>query len=219
MRESCVVRTLTSEAMWLLLLGVAVAICGCSENVYYPAFVRIVPPEDDICGIWVIDADRTTWREVRARWKDGSMAPEEGYLEIRPDRRFTIEGLPDFSKSPRGAIDVPLRGNGSWWAKNNPGSEWAYLWLIFEDVTSDQSEAKRAALYFSLEGDTYYLSVNIDDPDLGDYLVMRKANAGEQVRPRLRSRDEGEAAREGQEQSEIETPGAAAGLSGSAGWR
>ncbi len=151
----------------------ACSACRCDRHYY--DYLSEAPPKDRICGIWVIDPDRTDWAEAKPLLEDGSIGPQRGRLQISPDGRFDIEDLPDFSKFHRGPIAPHLSASGGWQIKFDVMTERVYLWLEFDKVDGRSTEDKVATIRFLCEGEEYFLHVTIRDPDQGDALVMRKS--------------------------------------------
>lgn len=171
-------RTLISVSERVLPLCIAMmAVCSaCRYDPFYYMYLKDAPPKDRICGIWVIDPDRTTWRDAKPLLARGEIGPQHGYLEITADGRFVIENLPDFSFGCFGPIVPHQSGSGTWWTAFDQMNEWSYLWLHFEKVDGKSVEDKTASVHFRREGDDYFLHVIIIDPDTGDALVMRKTD-------------------------------------------
>ena len=143
---------------------------ACQYDPHHHLYLKSAPPKDQICGTWVIDAERTTWDEA-----SGVIDPQRGHLEITADGQFLIQDLPDFSLHI-GPIVPRQSGSGDWWT-NIDTQGFAYLWLDFQVVDGKPTEDKCAAAYFRQEGQDYFLHVTIVDPDTGDALVMRKTEA------------------------------------------
>ena len=162
-----------------VLFAIGVIALGAAYLLYsdYHRYMRTVPPTDRICGIWVIDPERTTWREARNLIQRGVIDPSQGYLEIsRPDK-FVISDLPDFSFEAPWKIALHLSGSGTW-RTDIDVQGFAYLWLDFREVDGKPTEEIRATAVFRREGAEYFLHAIIKDPDSGDTLVLRRNGKG-----------------------------------------
>jgi len=131
--------------------------------------------------MWVIDPDRTTWREARPLLRSGAIGPRHGYLEIKRDGRFAIEALPDFWGEWPGPIVAHRSGSGKWWIDDDALSGDSYVFLSFDEVDGEGARHKEShAVYFTQEGSEYFLHVIIWDPDTGDELVLLRASGDRQ---------------------------------------
>ncbi len=175
-KTSLVASGLAMPTRRLFLLGVAtiVTCSGCQYDPFAHTYLKDAPPEDRICGIWVIDSDRTTWAEARPLLEDGSIGPERGHLEIRPDGQFVVEDLPDFEAGDFGSLVLLQSARGRWWTNSDPMNDQAYLWFEFEEVNGEPVEDKNEIAYFRCRREDYFLHVIIWDPDTGDAFVMRQ---------------------------------------------
>lgn len=159
------------------LVGAILVLCvGCRYDPYHYEYLRNAPSRNEICGVWVVDTERTNWPDAAPHLRDESTDAERGHLEIKPDGRFLLVDLVDFSKFQFGPVTVLKSASGAWWIGTHPVYDWSYLWLKFEQVDGVPMEDKDAAAYFRREGDEYLLHVIIGDPDEGDFLVFRRTN-------------------------------------------
>jgi hypothetical protein len=164
---SKIIRLLPYVAVLCIASIVIWIVWPCDHYMSYP------PANNQICGIWVIDKDRTTWSEALPLLRNGTIGPQRGHLEIKPGGRFFIEDLPAISLSDWYPV-VPCKSvSGNWWT--NIGIEHhAYLLLDYKIVNGELVEGKNTFMYFRNEGKEYILFVIIGDPGSGDELVFRK---------------------------------------------
>ncbi|NQT37126.1 MAG: hypothetical protein HQ581_06535 [Planctomycetes bacterium] len=124
----------------------------------------------------MIDRERTTWSKAIPLLENGIMGPHRGYLEIRPDGQFIIEDLPDFSFQATGRIVPHQSASGSWDIRPASGNQLSCLWLDFEIVNGQTVEGTFAHVGFRHEWAGDFLHVIVEDPDMPDAFVMRKAD-------------------------------------------
>ncbi len=172
------VRLLRSSSTCLLLVCIpTIAVCSaCRYDTHYGVYSKEPPPRDRLCGVWVIDSNRTEWKAARPLLENGRIGPNRGYLQIWPDGRFNIAGLPDFSIFYSGPIPSHVSASGKWQIKTDVMTNWAYLWLEYDSADILSTKEKHAALKFLPEGEEVFLHVTIGDPDQGDVLIMRKTD-------------------------------------------
>ena len=163
-------RTLISVSSHSFLLCLA-ALAACTAC---HGYLKNAPPRDRLSGIWIIDPNRTSWREAKSLLASGEISPQRGYLELKLDGQFVIADLPDFSKSCPTSIMPHQNASGTWWRAYDQMNEISYLWLEFEKVNGKPAEGKCASFHFQQEGVDYFLHVMILDPESGDVLVLRK---------------------------------------------
>ena len=148
---------------------------GCQYDPYYYRYLRYVPPREEICGTWIIDAERTSWRAAKPLLERKEIGPHRGSLEIRADGSFAIIDLPDFSFGNTGPIVPPHSASGKWWTDTD-SQGLSYLWLDCKSLDGKPipGDDRSASPYFRHEGGKYLLHVIIWDPDTGDALVLKK---------------------------------------------
>lgn len=170
---------MSSRLLFLLCFVAMPLFSGCRHDPYSDLYLKNAPPRQRLCGTWVIDPQKTTWREARPLLDSGSVARERGHLDIRSNGRYSLEHLPDFSIHGSDEIANLENASGSWRIRFDPMNELSYLWLDFEEVDDEPATDKHAMFLFRREGADYLLHAIISDPDSGDAFVMRKGDKRE----------------------------------------
>jgi hypothetical protein len=155
---------------WSFLLVTAIlASNGCDNR------LRVAPARDEVCGTWMIDWDRTSWREARELAENGTIDRESGHLEIRDDGTFSIDSLPDFSMFRPSPMEAKYSDTGTWTFKSY-GQKPVYISLTYETGKNVVSDRKGQFIYILQEGDEYVLHVTIGDPDSNNILILRRCS-------------------------------------------
>lgn len=163
-----------SNRLLCLYLAVLTVCGGCRYDPHAGDYASYSPPRDELYGIWSIDGERTTWRDLTPLLQSGDIDPKRGYLELKSDGHFLIDDLPDISLRGCYPIVPHQSGSGKWWIGPGAGDGLPYIWLDYREVDGEAVEDKNAALYFRHEASQWFLQAIILDPDSGDVLVMKK---------------------------------------------
>lgn len=157
------------------LFGIAVFIIwsGCQYDPYYYSYLRSEPPAEEICGIWVVDTERTTWRKAKAFLQAGLLDPKHGCLELESNGLFKLEGLPNFWSAAQRVIVPENSGSGRWTLEQDQNGIW-YVDLSIEEVNDKAVKHEGDMVLFRREGLDYFLHITIIDPDSGEALVMKR---------------------------------------------
>jgi hypothetical protein len=163
-----------SNKLILLLVFIAyiASFIGCIDK--SSSYLSSSPPKEQLTGMWVIDQNRTHWRDVKTYLESKSFDAQKSYLRIGQDGHFIINDLPDFSRSMLHKDGFIISASGEWWIDFDGMNGWSYLWLEYKKVNEKNVEHRNAAANFLLEGETYFLYITIGDPDELDFLVLRK---------------------------------------------
>lgn len=158
---------LTATAILLSLL-LAVMAWGYLK---YPSYLTSFPSDQSICGKWLIDPDLTTGYQASHLLPANHL--RHGYLELTPDRRFTIEAMPTFWEHPVSSRESSS-ASGTWRLEvDNNG--WAMLNLYFERIDNRKAgEWDWGHSYIRRQGSGYFLFFIVDF-DSSDFFVLRKS--------------------------------------------
>jgi hypothetical protein len=136
-----------------------------------PTFLDSIPAPESICGTWLIDPDLTTGYEGSLLLRAGDQ--REACLELKPDRRFTIQAMPNFWAHTRSS-DRPSSASGTWrWEKDNNG--WVMLNLYFEQVGDKTAGDWDWGHSYVRQEKSGYRLYFIMDFDSRDFFVLRKS--------------------------------------------
>lgn len=136
----------------------------------YPSYLTSFPSDQSICGKWVIDPDLTTGYDASQLLQ--SNHSRQGYLELTPDRRFTIEVMPKFWEHPVSPQSSSASGT---WRLEVDNNGWTMLNLYFEQI--DNKKAGKwdwGQSYIRRQRSGYFLFF-IMDFDSSDFFVLRKS--------------------------------------------
>jgi len=151
----------------VVLLFVIVVVWG---HFRYP-FLTSRPATESVCGRWVIDSELTTGFEGDQLLRTGHQ--HDGYLELTPDGRFTIQAMPKFWAHSMASYE-PSSASGTWrWENDN--NNWVMVNLYFEQVNGKKAgDWDWGHSYIAQKGSNYYLYFIIDF-DSYDFVVVRKS--------------------------------------------
>jgi hypothetical protein len=151
------------------------AAIGCRYDPYHNSYLKQIPPTDDLCGVWIIHANETTWGEARRIVDAGKLGPDQAFLKVEPNGQFTVANVPGVLYLGLQPITNEVRASGTWETRLD-AQGLAYMGLRFETLNGEPVEQRYRALSFRSEGGNLLLHIGIGDPDSGNVVVLRRTD-------------------------------------------
>ncbi len=136
-------------------------------------WLEVVPSDQTMAGVWGIDPDLTTGDEARSLLRSNDLRPQDGWLELKPDRRFAIQGMPKFWEHPITSPGMLSSASGSWRLEQDSNG-WVMVNLYFErNGDKSANEWDWGHSFIRAKGSDYFLYF-IRDFDSSDFLVLKR---------------------------------------------